>query len=142
MAIKDLSKKPYINDRNENIFIGVDLPFRKSNGSEGYFASTSTTIESIKNNVRMLLETNKGERLMQPDIGLNLKKYLFEQLTDDTKSAIENEIVDTFNFWLPFVEVENIQIKMSDNNRMDIKIIFSINRDKNSLQSVQVSIGE
>ena len=29
-----------IEDRDENIFIGIDLPFRKSNGKEGYFASS------------------------------------------------------------------------------------------------------
>ena len=40
MAIKDTTRKPYIEDNDENIFIGIDLPFRKSNGIEGYFAST------------------------------------------------------------------------------------------------------
>ena len=43
MAIIDPSKKPYIVDRDENIFVGIDLPFRLSTGPEGYFASTSTT---------------------------------------------------------------------------------------------------
>ena len=32
MAIKDLSKKPFIEDRDDNVFIGIDLPFRKSDG--------------------------------------------------------------------------------------------------------------
>ena len=41
---KDLTKKPYIHDRDERVFIGIDLPFRKSESKEGYFASTSTTI--------------------------------------------------------------------------------------------------
>ena len=43
MAIRDLSKKPFIEDRDEKVFIGIDLPFRLSSGKEGYFASTSTT---------------------------------------------------------------------------------------------------
>ena len=51
MAIKDTTKKPFINDRDENIFIGLDLPIRRGDGVEGYFASTSTTIESVKNNI-------------------------------------------------------------------------------------------
>ena len=32
MAILDTSKKQLIQDRDENIFIGIDLPFRKSSG--------------------------------------------------------------------------------------------------------------
>ena len=81
MAIRDTSRKPYIEDNNTDIFIGLDLPIRKSEGKEGYFASTSTTIEAVKNNIRNLLNTHKGERLMQPNMGIGLRKYLFQQLT-------------------------------------------------------------
>ena len=68
MAIKDLSKKPFIEDRDDNVFIGIDLPFRKSDGSEGWFASTKTTINAVKNNISNLLNTHKGERYLQPNI--------------------------------------------------------------------------
>ena len=113
MAIKDISKKPFIEDRDTSVFIGIDLPFRKSNGSEGWFASTTTTIEAVKNNIKNLLSTHKGERYMQPNMGLNLRKFLFEQFTDELRLQIENDILDTFNFWLPFVQVKDLQIKMS-----------------------------
>jgi len=96
LAVKDTSRKPYIEDNDENIFIGIDLPFRKSSGIEGWFASTSTTIEAVKNNIRNLLQTNSGERLMQPNLGINLRKYLFEQYTDDVSFSIQNEIIDLF----------------------------------------------
>ena len=69
MAIKDLSKKPFVEDRDNNVFIGIDLPFRKSDGVEGWFASTKTTIEAVKNNIKNLLSTHKGERYLQPNIG-------------------------------------------------------------------------
>ena len=28
MAIKDISKKPFVEDRDDNVFIGIDLQFR------------------------------------------------------------------------------------------------------------------
>ena len=96
MAVRDTTKKPYIEDRDSNIFIGIDYPFHKSNGVEGWFASTGTTIKAIKNNIKMLLNTNKGERLMQPNLGINLRKFLFEQYDDESKIAIQNEILDIF----------------------------------------------
>ena len=148
MAIKDLSKKPFVEDRDNNVFIGIDLPFRKSDGIEGWFASTTTTIKSVKNNIRNLLSTHKGERYMQPNIGLNLRKFLFEQFTDELRLQIENDILDTLDFWLPFIQVKDLKIEMSDatagsvNNKLIISVVFNITRDPNTLESVQVEIGD
>ena len=52
MAFKDKTKNPFIEDRDTNVFIGIDLPFRKSLGVEGYFASTTTTIDALKNDIK------------------------------------------------------------------------------------------
>ena len=147
MAIKDLSKKPFIEDRKENVFIGIDLPFRKSDGMEGWFTSTTTTIESVKNNIRNLLNTNKGERYMQPTLGLNLRNYMFEQITIDLQDTIKTEIIETFNFWLPFVQIQNLDIDIlesstSDKNKLSISVLFNIVRDPNTTESVQVEIGD
>ena len=147
MAVRDTTKKPYIEDRDSNIFIGIDYPFHKSNGVEGWFASTGTTIKAIKNNIKMLLNTNKGERLMQPNLGINLRKFLFEQYDDESKIAIQNEILDIFKTWLPFVEIRELNISMDETdaigkNKMSISITFNIIRDPNTLESIQVEIGE
>ena len=42
----------FVQDRDSNVFIGIDLPFRKSLGVEGYFASTRTTIDAVKNDIK------------------------------------------------------------------------------------------
>ena len=106
MAIKDISRKPYIEDNDTNIRIGIDLPIRKGNDKDGYFATTSTTIEAVKNNIRNLLNTNQGERLFQPNLGVNLRRYLFSQITDETLISIQDSITSTFSFWLPFVYIK------------------------------------
>ena len=148
MAIKDTSRKPYIEDNDTNIFIGLDLPIRKSDGHEGYFASTSTTIEAVKNNIRNLLNTEQGERFFQPNLGLNLRRFLYENVTDDSTATIENSILDTIELWLPFVEIRNIKIETNTNNQtvgantIGIKIIFNIKQDPNTLNSVQITVTE
>ena len=145
MAIINPNKKPYKNDENENIFIGIDLPIRRSDGPEGFFYSTKTTLEAIKNNIRSLLLTNNGERLFQPTLGLNLRKYLFEQMDDDAKGKMKAEIVDKFKFWLPFVEINDLRVSMSrqddvGKNQMNIKVIYKVLKNTNALQSVTVKI--
>ena len=42
-------------DTQNNKFVGIDLPFSKSDGVDGYFKSTSLTVEAVKNNIRMLI---------------------------------------------------------------------------------------
>jgi phage baseplate assembly protein W len=141
MAIKDTSRKPYIEDNDTNIRVGIDLPIRRGNDKEGFFATTSTTIEAVKNNIRNLLNTNQGERLFQPNIGINLRQYLFGQITEETLLQIEESISSTFNFWLPFVQIQNINLKNGTNaNSIVIDILFNIKQDPNTLESVQISI--
>ena len=147
MAVLDVSKKPFIQDRDNDVFIGINLPFKKSEGGEGYFLSTTTTIEAVKNNVKLLLSTDKGERIFQPNLGVGLRRFLFEPITGETTLAIQNEIVDTFNFWLPFVSIKDIKVETTsadgtNPNQIYINVIFNLDKDPNTLESVQVQIGE
>ena len=142
MAIRDTSIKPFIRDRDENIFVGIDYPFHRSAGVEGWFKSTSTTIKAVKNNIKLLLQTEKGERLMQPNIGVALKRFVFQQIDSDTFIAIQNEIIDAINLWLPFVEIKDIQISAEDSRSIiKINVIFNIMKDPNTLDSIEVEIG-
>ena len=90
--------------------------------------------------------TNKGERVFQPRLGTNLRRYLFEQYTEDMVLSVGNEILDTFKFWLPFVEVKDLQINMNDEdmvsgkNKLNINIVFAIKQNPNMLESIQVEI--
>ena len=146
MAIKDTTRKPFIEDNDTNVFIGLDLPIHKSDGKEGYFASTKTTIEAVKNNIRNLLNTERGERLMQPVFGLNLRKFLFEQFNDESVIQMQNDILDTLEIWLPFVEVRNITVSTNTDdstvgvNALKIDISFNITQDPDTLDSVQIFV--
>ena len=142
MAIRDTSRKPYIQDNDTNVKVGSDLPIRRDDGLDGFFATTSTTIEAVKNNIRNLLQTNEGERFFQPNLGLNLRSLLFEHITNENLIGIQNSILDKIEFWLPFVEVRDIQV-LSRNNTTDIganeirvKILFNIKQDPNTLDSI------
>ena len=142
MAIKDTSRKPYIQDNDTNVKVGIDLPIRRDDASGGYFASTSTTIEAVKNNIRNLLNTHQGERFMQPNLGLNLRTLLFEHITNENLIGVQDAILDKIEFWLPFVEVRDIQVLSRDDttdigaNEIRVKILFNIKQDPNTLDSI------
>ena len=146
MAIISKSQKPFVVDKDTKILVGIDLPFTKSN-TYGYFSPTLTTVDAVKNNIKSLLNTNVGERFFQPTLGLNLKKYLFEPATEDTNLLIEDEIVGSFRKWLPFVDIKDLKITSEETdaigkNKINIKILFGIQRNNQSLDSIEVTIGE
>jgi len=140
MAILDRRKDRFVEDQDKRVSVGIDFPFGRVGGGDGYFKSTKTTVESIKNNIKLLLQTHRGERVFQPGLGMNLRSLIFEPLTEDITIQIENNIVDVFGKWLPFVNLNNIVIERRDDlNQVNINIDFSIRRAPNSLESVQVT---
>ena len=140
MPILDRRNNQFIEDKDTRVSVGIDFPFARVPNEGGYFKTTKTTIESIKNNIKLLLKTQRGERVFQPNLGLDIRRFLFEQITEDTQVQIENDIVDTFATWLPFVELREIDIDTSrqDINKINIKIVFNIKRAPNTIESVGV----
>ena len=142
MPILDRRKNQFVEDQDTRVSVGIDFPFARVPDQDGYFKTTKTTVESIKSNIRLLLLTQRTERLFQPFLGVNLRRFLFEQITEDTNVQIENDIVDTFETWLPFVELQDIQINSdsinADQNKIKINIVFSIRKAPGSLESVGV----
>ena len=103
MAILDRRKDRFVDDQDQRVSVGIEFPFGRVGGGDGYFKSTKTTIESIKNNIKLLYKLIKGERVFQPNLGMNLRRLMFEQMTEEITIQIENNIVDVFQKWLPFV---------------------------------------
>ena len=143
MPIFDRRKDRFVEDQDTRVSVGIDFPFaRVPDSGDGYFKTSKTTIDAIKNNIKLLLKTERGERVFQPFLGMNLKRFVFEQITEDTKIQIENDIVDTFETWLPFVELRDIEIITNsiteDRNKININIVFNIKKAPTSLESVGV----
>ena len=140
MPILDRRKDRFVEDQDTRVSVGIDFPFGRVPNGDGYFKTTKTTIDAIKNNIKLLLQTNQGERMFQPNLGMNLKNLLFEPMTEDLTIQIENNIVDVFERWLPFVELRNIDIQNKNElSQTKINIEFNIRRAPNSLESVQVT---
>jgi len=141
MAIIDTTKK-LIDDENSRVFLGIDLPIRKSEGPEGFFASTSTTIDTIKNDLLSLLQTKKGERIFQPNLGLGIDSFLFENITEEMKVDIQNDIIDTIKTFLPFVNIIQLDVLETNTNTLNVVCKFSFNNNPNIFETIDFTIGE
>jgi len=116
-------------DEYSNHAYGITLPIRRGNGT--MFNQSFSSFEAAKSNLRNLLLTNKGERILQPEFGTGLQELLFEQLTDGMlEEKIETAITDSVNFWLPYIDIEEIEVDMTDEmkdiNTAGVKLKFSV----------------
>ena len=111
--------------------MGIKIPIQL--GNTGYFNQTFSSIEEAKSNLYNLLLTRKGERVMQPDFGTDIYGLLFGQITGNLGIEIENQIREAVTIWLPYIELTEVGVDISDenieNNKIDIKIGFGLKRD-------------
>ena len=73
------------------------------------FALTQTYEEMIRQNFKNLVLTSPGERMMDPDFGVGIRRYLFELNNEETYSYIEERIDSQVATYLPFIEVRKIE---------------------------------
>ena len=90
--------------------IGFTLPFLKSTGSLGYLEFTSDEMSAVRSNLKSLLLTNWGERVMHYNFGCNLIEFLFEQPSNSTKSRIADRITSQVSKWIPYVNIQELNI--------------------------------
>lgn len=111
----------------EDYAIGITLPIQIGNTA---FNQSFTTAEQAKSNIKNLLLTKKGERVMQPEFGSGLQELLFEFNDDDLAEKIESTITQALQQWLPYITAEQIDIEQTDENKdrnlVNVSITFSI----------------
>lgn len=109
-----MSVKIHPEDYNKNHgSLGIKLPInsnKKKSTAELFNLSYTTEEQAVSNYVNLLL-TKSGERYMQPEFGVGLYFYIFENNTGTIKKQLESEIREQASRWLPYIINDDIIIK-------------------------------
>ena len=124
----------YPNDLKPSVGIGVDIPFNKP----GVFTSNFQTKDAIRNNLLNFFLTNTGERYMNPEFGMGLREYLFEQITNDNVDFLEEEVQDALSTRFTNVIVEELTVEGdSELQQLKIYLEYSI-ADTDIIDSINI----
>ena len=132
-------------DDDPDVRIGVNLPFTRDNKT-GWFDQSFTTLDAAKSNLRNLLLTMKGERLMQPNFGTDLMKLVFEQDDGTLVDRIRETIIDAVEFWLPYLNLNTVEVNDSvetddmNFNRFNVKLVFSLKNVPDVYESITFTL--
>jgi phage baseplate assembly protein W len=89
--------------------IGRGIAFPPRIDSEGRLA-WSEGAAHVRESIRIILSTERRERIMMPEFGGGLRRFLFEPNTPATHRLIQECIKRAVGRWEPRVHVESVQV--------------------------------
>ena len=112
--------------RRQNIF-GQGLSFPPRVGADGRLA-WSEGEENVRESIRVILLTELGERLLRPDFGCGLRRFLFEPNTVTTRALIREAIANAIKAREPRVAVEAVTVESDaeDARLVAVEILFRL----------------
>ena len=84
--------------------------------------------EDIRQAVRLILETEQGERVMRPDFGAGLRSLIFEPLNTTTMALVRHRVEQALIAWEPRIDVEQVRVTadQTTRNRLNIEITYRV----------------
>jgi phage baseplate assembly protein W len=104
----------------------VKLPLQLD-PQDGPYTLNRNLASVVKQNVKMVIFTSPGERIMDSNFGVGIRNYLFEPLTEITKINVKDRIIKQLNTYLPFVEIKSLSVFSSEEapNTLSVKMEYS-----------------
>ena len=108
----------------EGLSISLPLSLDEKGGP---YKSNMTLDEVAQQNIKMIVLTNPGERVMEPDFGVGIRNYLFEQETPFLVSDIQKRIGAQVQKYAPFIKIRELNIDIdSDNGFLSVEIKYAV----------------
>jgi phage baseplate assembly protein W len=83
-------------------------------------------VEAISNSLINLFNTVPGQRFLYPQYGLNLRSFLFDQVSENAAQIIGSKMLNAITAYEPRVRVQNINVVV-DNDRQQYLFTININ---------------
>ena len=84
--------------------LSVKLPLQV-NTVDGAYALNKNLEEMAEQNLKMVILTNPGERVMIPEFGAGIRQFLFEPATKGTADRIKTRVQDQVAKYLPYINI-------------------------------------
>lgn len=87
-------------------------------------------VNAIKNSLHQIFTWMPGERILLPEFGSNLRKLLYEGITDFNVERIIAEIRHCISEWEPRVEIQKVvnasNVDDTEDNTVHIEVLYTI----------------
>jgi len=108
-------------DANRFELIGMNFDF----SNEG-FLKKSTRNSLLKGQLQQLINTEPGERVMLPEFGVPLYRYVFAQIDNILKEEIRETVVKAVQKFVPNAVILDLQVESFENNIGSITLLVKL----------------
>jgi len=106
--------------------------------TDGPYRLTKSINEAVQQNFKNLILTNPGERIMDPEFGVGIRKYLFELTESDVRDTLRFKIREQASKYLPMIQIFQInfgegssnpadKVTLEEGNVLYVQIAYKIN---------------
>lgn len=108
-------------------FLGVGWKFPIQLDNNGRFV-LSKYEEDIKEAILIILKTEPGERVMQPEFGCGIYAYIFSTINISNLMLMEEEVKKALLLYEPRIEVDQVKASLDtgDNGLVLISIDYTV----------------
>jgi phage baseplate assembly protein W len=106
--------------------LGITFPYQEDLTGK-FLRLNQNDKEELKSKLALLITTQRGQRLFNPDFGINIEQFLFQPMDDQTYNAIRDEITSNVTRFIPSLKIESIQTDVSESQKLvGLQIRYSI----------------
>ena len=99
-------------------FLGTGWAFPVETTARGS-VRTADAEDDIREAIRIILGTAKGERVMRPEFGCEIHNHVFSAVTPATLNLIESSVREALVQWEPRIDIEDIDAR-TDNEQPNV----------------------
>ncbi len=94
--------------------------------------------EDIKEAIRIILGTAKGERVMRPDFGCGIHDLVFSPINTVTKNLVEKSVREALTIWESRIELIEVKVssERSEEGKMEVSIDYRVRTTNNRFNIV------
>ena len=106
---------------------GRSLGFPPQVGPNGRMTWSAGEL-NVRESICIILRTRPGERLLRPDFGCGLDRYLFEPNDTSTLRLIQEEIKRALTRWEPRIALNDVRVELNpaEPRAVDISIYYTL----------------
>jgi phage baseplate assembly protein W len=94
-------------------FLGVGWKFPVQVNGNGSIAMSEFE-QDIRESIRIILSTSKGERAMRPDFGCGIHDFVFASMNTTTIGLIESSVREALTQWEPRIELLSVLVSTDE----------------------------
>ncbi len=105
-------------DSKEFLGAGVAFPIRLDAGR----IAMNSYEDHVRQSIRLILQTAKGERVMRPDFGAGLHNLVFEPVNPVTTSLVQHEVKEALIRFEPRIDVLKVEVTVDQKEQQKLLI--------------------